>query len=284
MPLGPHPIGIWGSPMALSEEQIERYLRHLVLSEIGGKGQERLLTSSVLIIGLGGLGSPAALYLAAAGIGRIGIVDGDRVERSNLQRQVIHHTPDLGVRKVDSAAAKMRAINPDCRIEPHNFFLDHTNILELVARYDFILDCTDGFPIKFLINDACVLANKPFSHAGVLRWDGQTITCLPWKSATYRCIFKQMPPPGAVPSCAQAGVLGAMAGTLGTLQATEAVKFILNQGELLENRLLVYDSLRMRMRTVQVQRDPRWAPGAPHPDIRVLAPLGEEPVCELKQK
>lgn len=270
--------------MALREDQLERYLRHLVLGEIGGKGQEKLLSSSVLIIGTGGLGSPAALYLAAAGIGRIGIADGDRVDASNLQRQVIHHTPDLGRLKVESASEKMRAINPDIGVEEFPFFLDHTNILELVARYDFILDCTDGFPIKFLINDACVLANKPFSHAGVLRWDGQTMTCLPWRSATYRCVFKNMPPPGAVPTCAQAGVLGAMAGTLGTLQATEAVKYLLGAGELLENRLLVYDSLRMRMRTINVKRDPRWAIGQPHPDIHELAPMGVEPTCEFKTR
>jgi molybdopterin-synthase adenylyltransferase len=269
--------------MALREDQLERYLRHLVLGEIGGKGQEKLLASSVLIIGTGGLGSPAALYLAAAGIGRIGIADGDRVDASNLQRQVIHHTPDLGRVKVESAGEKMRAINPDILVEEFPYFLDHTNILELVGRYDFILDCTDGFPIKFLINDACVLANKPFSHAGVLRWDGQTMTCLPWRSATYRCVFRNMPPPGAVPTCAQAGVLGAMAGTLGTLQATETVKYLLGAGELLENRLLVYDSLRMRMRTINVKRDPRWAIGQPHPDIRGLAPLGAEPVCESKK-
>lgn len=268
--------------MALDDKQIERYLRHVVLDEIGGKGQEKLLASSVLVIGVGGLGSPAAFYLAAAGIGRLGIVDGDRVEASNLQRQILHFTPDLGVRKVESAAAKLHALNPDCAIETHPFFLDHENILPLVRRYDFILDCTDGFPIKFLINDACVLANKPFSHAGVLRWEGQTMTCLPWRSATYRCVFGHMPPAGSVPTCAQAGVLGAMAGTLGTIQATEAVKYLLGQGELLENRLLVHDALRMRMRTVAVRRDPRWAVGTPHPDIRELLPLGEEPACSRK--
>ncbi len=268
--------------MPLTEEQIERYLRHLVLDEIGGRGQEKLFASSVLVIGAGGLGSPACLYLAAAGLGRIGVVDGDRVERSNLQRQVIHHTPDLGVPKVESAAAKMRALNPECRVEELPWYLDHTNILEAVSGYDFILDCTDGFPIKFLINDACVLANKPFSHAGVLRWEGQTMTCLPWRSATYRCVFGSQPPPGVVPTCAQAGVLGAMAGTLGTMQATEAVKYLLGQGELLENRLLTYDALRMRMRTIPVRRDPRWEPGAPHPDIRELAPLGEEPACSTR--
>ena len=270
--------------MALREDQLNRYLRHLVLNEIGGKGQEKLLSSSVLVIGAGGLGSPAALYLAAAGIGRIGIVDGDKVEASNLQRQVIHHTSDLGRIKVQSASEKMRDINPDIVVEEFAHFLDHTNILELVERYDFILDCTDGFPIKFLINDACVLANKPFNHAGVLRWEGQTMTCLPWRSATYRCVFKNQPPPGAVPTCAQAGVLGAMAGTLGTLQATEAIKYLLGAGELLENRLLVYDSLRMRMRTIAVKRDPRWAPGEAHPDIRELAPLGEEPRCDLRSR
>lgn len=265
--------------MALSDEQMERYLRHLVLGEIGGRGQERLLASSVLIVGVGGLGSPAALYLAAAGVGRIGIADGDRVERSNLQRQVIHHTPDLGEAKVASAAAKMRAINPDVRVEEHPFFLDHANIADLVQDYDFVLDCTDGFPVKFLINDACVLSGKPFSHAGVLRWEGQTMTCLPWRSATFRCVFREAPPPDSVPTCAQAGILGAVAGTLGTIQATEAVKYLLGQGDLLENRLLVYDALRMRVRTVAVRRDPRWAPGEPHPDIAGLAPPGREPVC-----
>jgi molybdopterin/thiamine biosynthesis adenylyltransferase len=270
--------------MGLNNEQIERYMRHLSLGEIGGKGQEKLLNASVLVIGAGGLGSPAALYLTAAGIGRIGLVDGDVVDRSNLQRQVLHHTPDIGRPKVQSAYEKLSALNPDCKLELHHQFLDHTNILDLVKQYDMVLDCTDGFPIKFLINDACVLANKPFIHAGILRWDGQILTCIPERSATYRCVFPSQPPPGAVPTCAEAGVLGAMAGTLGTLQATEAVKYFLGKGELLENRLLVYDSLRMRMRTVNVKRNPRWAPGAPHPDIHELAPLGEEPACELKKR
>ncbi|MCB9496862.1 MAG: HesA/MoeB/ThiF family protein [Fibrobacteria bacterium] len=265
--------------MPLSEEQLERYLRHLVLDEIGGRGQERLLASRVLVIGVGGLGSPAALYLAAAGVGHISICDGDAVDRTNLQRQVIHHTSDLGERKVVSAAAKMRDINPDIRVEEHDVFLDHENILGLVSDHDFVLDCTDGFPIKFLINDACVLANKPFSHAGVLRWEGQTMTCLPWRSATYRCVFGDAPPAGSIPTCAQAGVLGAMAGTLGTLQATEAIKYLLGVGELLENRLYVHDALRMRPRTVAVRRDPRWEPGAPHPDIRKLQPLDNSPHC-----
>ncbi|MBK9579397.1 MAG: HesA/MoeB/ThiF family protein [Fibrobacterota bacterium] len=268
--------------MPLREEQIERYLRHLILDGFGGTGQEKLLKSSVLVIGTGGLGSPACLYLAAAGVGRIGIVDGDVVEISNLQRQVIHHTSDLARAKVKSAAEKMQAINPDVTVVEHPFFLDHTNILDVVAGYDFVLDCTDGFPIKFLINDACVLANKPFNHAGVLRWEGQTMTCLPWRSASYRCVFRKAPDPGIVPSCAQAGVLGAMAGTLGTLQATEAVKYLLGTGELLENRLLVYDSLRMRMRTVTVKRDPRWEAGAAHPDIVSLEPISVAKNCTIE--
>jgi molybdopterin-synthase adenylyltransferase len=270
--------------MALNDEQIERYMRHLSLGEIGGKGQEKLVNASVLVIGAGGLGSPAALYLTAAGIGRIGLVDGDVVDRSNLQRQVLHSTPDIGRPKVVSAKEKLNALNPAVQIETHQFFLDHTNILDLVNQYDFVLDATDGFPIKFLINDACVLANKPFSHAGILRWDGQIMTCLPWRSASYRCVFREQPPPGAVPTCAEAGVLGAMAGTVGTIQATEAVKYFLGKGELLENRLFIYDSLRMRTRTVNVKRDPRWAPGEPHPDIHELAPLGQEPACELKKR
>lgn len=265
--------------MALDDGQIERYLRHIVLDEIGGKGQERLLASSALVIGVGGLGSPAASYLAAAGVGRIGIVDGDRVEPSNLQRQILHHTPDLGRPKVESAAEKLRAINPDCEIETHPFFLDHRTILPLVERYDFVLDCTDGFPVKFLINDACVLAGKPFSHAGVLRWEGQTMTCLPERSASFRCVFRAPPPPDSVPTCAQAGVVGAVVGVIGCVQAAEAIKHLLGAGDLLENRLLVFDALRMRTRTVAVRRDPRWAPGRPHPDIRELSPLGEQPAC-----
>lgn len=268
--------------MPLDEGQIERYLRHVVLAEIGGRGQERLLASSVLVIGVGGLGSPAAYYLAAAGVGRIGLVDGDRVELSNLQRQILHHTPDLGRPKVESAASKLRELNPDCTLEVHPEFLDHDNILPLVKRYDFVLDCTDGFPVKFLINDACVLAGKPFSHAGVLRWEGQTMTCLPWRSASYRCVFGQAPPPDSVPTCAQAGVLGALVGTIGTIQATEAVKYLLGEGELLENRLLVYDALRMRMRTVSVRRDPRWLPDQPHPDIRGLSPMDDGPACRRR--
>ena len=268
--------------MPLEEKQIERYLRHVVLAEIGGRGQERLLSSSVLVIGVGGLGSPAAYYLAAAGVGRIGLVDGDRVELSNLQRQILHHTPDLDRPKVESAAAKLRELNPDCALEIHHEFLDHANILPLVERYDFVLDCTDGFPVKFLINDACVLAGKPFNHAGVLRWEGQTMTCLPWRSASYRCVFGQAPPPDSVPTCAQAGVLGALVGTIGTIQATEAVKYLLGEGELLENRLLVYDALRMRMRTVSVRRDPRWLPDQPHPDIRGLSPMDDGPACRRR--
>lgn len=268
--------------MPLNEEQIERYMRHLSLREIGGKGQERLMASSILVIGTGGLGSPAALYLAAAGIGRVGIVDGDVVDRSNLQRQVLHSTPDLGRLKVESAREKLLAINPNVVVEAHPFFLDHTNIRELVRRYDFVLDCTDGFPVKFLICDACILEDKPSNHAGILRWEGQSLTCLPWRSASYRCVFREPPPPEAVPTCAEAGVLGAMAGTLGSIQATEAVKFFLAKGELLENRLLIYDSLRMRMRTIEVKRDPRWLPGAPHPDIREVSPMAAQPACDLE--
>ena len=236
--------------MDLSDEQIERYSRHIILEQVGSSGQEKLLSSKVLIVGAGGLGSPAALYLAAAGIGTIGIIDADRVDLTNLQRQIIHQTADVGREKVRSAEAKITAINPDVTVRVYPLFARAENIKEIVDDYDFVIDGTDNFAAKFLINDACYFSGKPYSHAGILRFDGQLLTVVPGQSTCLRCIFDGPPPPGAVPSCSQAGVLGVLAGVIGSLQATEAVKYILNQGTLLTNTLLTYNALRADFRKV----------------------------------
>ncbi|MBM4092264.1 MAG: molybdopterin-synthase adenylyltransferase MoeB, partial [Planctomycetes bacterium] len=241
--------------MSLTESQIERYSRHIILSEVGGKGQEKLLAGKVLLVGAGGLGCPAGLYLAAAGVGTIGLMDGDVVDLSNLQRQVAHHTPDVGKPKVESAAEKFRAINPDVTVRTYCERLTAANALAILRDYDFVIDGTDNFASKFLVADACYFAGKPYVHAGILRFNGQLMTVLPGKTACYRCVFNAPPPPGAVPSCSQAGVLGVLAGVIGTLQATEAVKFLLGKGELLTDKLLVYDGLKANFRKVTLKRN-----------------------------
>jgi len=242
--------------MNLTEDQIERYSRHIILQDVGGEGQEKILNAKVLIIGTGGLGAPAALYLAAAGVGTLGIIDGDVVDLSNLQRQVIHHTPDINKAKVLSAKEKIAQINPDVKVNAMHDLFRADNALDIIKDYDFIIDGTDNFPAKFLINDACVLGEKPFSHGGILRFDGQTMTYVPG-SASYRCVFASPPPPNAVPTCSQAGVFGAIAGMLGTIQAAEALKFIIGKGDLLTNRLLIFDALKMTFRTVKVKPNPK---------------------------
>ncbi len=241
--------------MALTESQIQRYSRHIILKEVGGKGQQKLLESKVLIIGAGGLGSPIALYLAAAGIGTIGIADADDVELSNLQRQVIHFTPDIGKPKVHSAREKIQAINPDVQVRTYHEWINAANIMEIIQEYDFVVDGTDNFAAKFLINDACVLAGKPYSHGGILQFVGQTITVLPGTTC-YRCIFPTPPPKDTIPTCSQAGVIGVLPGVIGTIQATEAIKFLLGKGELLAGRMLMYDALGMRFRDVEINRNP----------------------------
>lgn len=241
--------------MNFTEQQVERYSRHIILPEVGGAGQQKLLAGKVFIVGAGGLGSPAALYLAAAGVGTIGIIDADRVDLSNLQRQVIHATPDLGRSKVESAAEKMRALNPDVQVRLYAERLGAANALTILRDYDFIIDGTDNFPAKFLVADACHFSAKPYSHAGILRFDGQTMTVLPGKTACYRCAFPAPPPDGVVPSCSQAGILGVVAGVIGTIQASEALRFLLGIGELLTNRLLVYDALKQSFRNVPLNRN-----------------------------
>lgn len=267
--------------MAFTNEQLERYSRHIILKEIGVKGQKKLLNAKVLIIGAGGLGAPAALYLAAAGVGTIGIADADVVDLSNLQRQVIHATADIGKPKVESAKESMLAINPDITVNTYQEFIYSGNIAQIIADYDFILDGTDNFPAKFLINDACVLAGKPFCHAGIIRFSGQLMTYVPGQGPCYRCVFKNPPPKDAVPTCKQAGVIGAMAGVIGCLQTMEAVKYITGAGELLTGRLLTYDALKMNFRTVKVPRDCNCAVCSEHRTITQLIDY-EQAVCELK--
>ena len=267
--------------MAFTNEQLERYSRHIILQEVGVKGQKKLLNASVLIIGAGGLGAPAALYLAAAGVGTIGIVDADEVDLSNLQRQVIHTTNDVGKAKVKSAAETMEAINPDVTVKTYRTFVDSTNIMDLIKDYDFIIDGTDNFPAKFLINDACVMAGKPFSHAGIIRFKGQLMTYVPGEGPCYRCVFKNPPPKDAVPTCKQAGVIGAMGGVIGSLQAMEAIKYIIGKGELLTGKLLTYNALKMEFHTIKLPKDHHCAVCGDEPTITELIDY-EQAECDLK--
>jgi len=268
--------------MNLTEEQIERYSRHIILKDVGGKGQEKILQSKILIIGAGGLGAPAALYLAAAGVGTIGIIDGDKVDLSNLQRQIIHFTKDVKKDKTISAKQKIEELNPDVKVNIYNERVYASNITSFIKDYDFVIDGTDNFPAKFLINDACVLNNKPFSHGGILRFDGQTMTYTPGNTC-YRCIFSEPPPKGAVPTCSEAGVLGAIAGMLGTIQAAEALKYVLGIGELLNNRLLIFNAFNMNFRTVSFNKNPNCPICGKNPSITELKDY-EQPVCELQNR
>ncbi len=265
--------------MNFTEEQLERYSRHILLKNVGVSGQEKIMNGKVLIIGVGGLGSPIALYLAAAGIGTIGIADGDVVDISNLQRQVIHTTAEVGIPKVDSAEVAIKAINPDVNVIKHKVFVKADNIMNLIENYDFIVDGTDNFPIKFLINDACVMAKKPFSHGGILKFDGQSLTHTPG-NACYRCAFHAPPPKNAVPTCSQAGVLGAIAGMLGTIQAAEVLKYFTEVGELLENKLLMFDALTMNFRTAKLKRNKKCPVCGENPTVTKLKDY-EQATCDI---
>ncbi len=242
-----------------SEEQIKRYARHIILPEVGGKGQEKLLSSSVLVIGAGGLGSPAIFYLAAAGVGRIGVVDFDVVDFSNLQRQILHTTERVGMPKVESARMTVERLNSDVKVETYNTLLNKGNILEIIKNYDVVLDGTDNFPTRFLINDACYFMNKPLVSAAMLRFEGQ-ISVFDYRnkesSPCYRCLFPEPPPPGLVPSCQEAGILGSIGGIMGCIQATEAIKLLLEIGESLVGKLLIMDALSMDFRKVKLRKDP----------------------------
>ena len=268
--------------MSLSNEELERYSRHLILKEIGYKGQKKLSEARVLIVGAGGLGAPAAMYLAADGVGKIGIADADGVDLSNLQRQIIHSTNDIGKAKVESAKESMLAINPNIEVITHPEFLTSHNIREIIRGYDFVLDGTDNFAAKFLINDACVMEKIPFCHAGIIRFKGQLMTIIPGESPCYRCVFKDPPPKGAVPTCREAGVIGAMAGVIGSLQALEAVKYITGAGDLLTGKLLTFDALTMEFHTIRLPaRGAGCAVCSEHPSITELIDY-EQPACDLK--
>lgn len=265
-----------------TEEELLRYSRHILLKDVGVEGQEKIRNGKVLVVGAGGLGAPVALYLAAAGVGTIGIVDGDVVDLSNLQRQVIHFTGDVGHPKVESARDKMLAINPNVKVNTIREFLMSDNALDIIKDYDFIVDGTDNFPVKFLINDACVMAGIPFSHGGILRFEGQTFTHLPG-TACYRCLFKSPPPANAVPTCSQAGVLGAIAGMLGTIQAAETLKYLTGVGELLTNKLLTFNAKTMDFRKINTRRQASCAICGDNPTITELIDY-EQAVCDLHNK
>jgi adenylyltransferase/sulfurtransferase len=249
--------------MALSDEQLERYARHIVLREVGGVGQQKLLAARVLVVGAGGLGSPVILYLAAAGVGTIGIADFDTVSLSNLQRQIAHHTADVGRLKVDSASDSARRINPGIKLVPHSERLTSDNILKILDNYDFVADGSDNFATRFLLNDACFFARKTLISAAVTEFDGQLATYRAGQDEKtriypcYRCIFPEAPPPGAAPNCSETGILGAAAGVMGTLQALEVMKEIMGLGDSLAGRLLIYDALAAQFRNVKVRRDPK---------------------------
>ena len=254
-----------------TESEIQRYARHILLPELGGEGQAKLRRARVLVVGAGGLGSPLALYLAAAGIGTIGLVDDDRLELSNLQRQVLHDTASIGRNKAESGRDRIALLNPEVRTEVHPVRLDAGNAADLVGRYDLVCDGTDNFATRFLLADACALGARTLISAAVLRFEGQLSTFAPHRGGPcYRCLHPE-PPPGLVPSCAEAGILGAVTGVMGCLQATEAIKEIAGIGESLSGRLLLWDALASRMRTIVLPRDPECALCGPSPRIRDLS-------------
>lgn len=255
---------------SLSPGELVRYSRHVILPEVGIAGQQRLKTARVLCVGLGGLGSPAALYLAAAGVGTIGLIDDDRVDVTNLQRQVIHGTPDVGRSKLASAVDRLHAINPLVAIEPYGERLTVANALAIVAAFDVVVDGTDNFPTRYLVNDACVLARRPNVYGSVSRFEGQAAVFASEGGPCYRCLHPEPPPAGLIPSCAEGGVLGVLPGIVGTIQATEAVKIVLGIGEPLVGRFLIYDALRMRFREIALRRDPECRVCGDRPSILAL--------------
>lgn len=246
--------------MGFTEEQWEHYSRHIILHEVGVEGQEKLCDAKVMVIGIGGLGSPAAMYLAAAGIGTIGIADADTVELSTIQRQILHTADDIGKEKVLSAKEKMNRMNPDVTVRTYHTLADAENIMEMIQDYDFVIDATDNFPAKFLVNDACVMAKKPFVHGGVIRFKGQLMTYVPGEGPCYRCVFKNPPQEGAMPTGRHSGVMGAVCGVVGSLQAMEAVKYILGSGNLLTGHMLTCDAMNMEFRKAKL---PERTPDCP---------------------
>jgi adenylyltransferase/sulfurtransferase len=273
-------LGGRASASPLTAAEIKRYARHLIMPEVAMEGQSRLKASSVLCIGAGGLGSPLTLYLAAAGIGTIGLVDFDVVDVSNLQRQIIHATPDVGRPKIDSAEAKLRALNPDLQVRRYEFPIRSENALDIFADYDVIVDGTDNFPTRYLVNDACVLLGKPNVYGSIFRFDGQASVFFPPHGPCYRCLYPEPPPPDLVPNCAEGGVLGILPGVIGVIQATETVKLILGVGRPLIGRLLLYDALDMGFREMKVRKNPKCPICGPEPSITGL--IDYEEFCGVR--
>src|SRR5215470_10627971 len=257
-------------PLTLSNDEILRYSRHLIMPEVGMEGQLKLKNAKILLVGTGGLGAPLGLYLAAAGIGRIGLVDFDVVDFTNLQRQVIHGTKDVGRKKLDSAADRMKDINPNVQIDRYEVALASDNALDILSGYDIIIDGTDNFPTRYLVNDACVILKKPNVYGSIFRFEGQASIFAYPGGPCYRCLYPEPPPPGLVPSCAEGGVLGILPGTIGLIQATEAVKLILGIGEPLIGRLVLYDALAMKFRELKLRRNPECPVCGDHPTITKL--------------
>jgi adenylyltransferase/sulfurtransferase len=269
--------------MQLSNDQIKRYSRHLILPEVGMAGQKRICSTSVLCIGAGGLGSPIAMYLAAAGVGRLGIVDFDTVDFSNLQRQILHETRDVGRPKAESAKETIKGINPDVEVVIHNTRLSSENALDIIRRYDIVVDGTDNFPTRYLTNDACVLLKKPNVYGSIFRFEGQASVFAPHLSGPcYRCLYPEPPPPGMVPSCAEGGVLGVLPGIIGCIQATEILKLALGQGSPLVGRLLLFNALDMKFKELKLRRDPECPLCGEHPTIKEL--IDYEVFCGIPQE
>ena len=259
----------------LTRDQILRYSRHLIIPEIGVEGQSKLLDAKVLLVGAGGLGSPLGLYLAAAGVGTLGLVDFDVVDQTNLQRQIIHRTADVGKLKVESAKEKINQMNPDVQVRTYNTRLTRENIMEILKEYDLVIDGTDNFQTRYLVNDACVFQRKPNVYGSIFRFEGQATVFSPYKGPCYRCLFPEPPPPGMVPSCAEGGVLGVLPGIIGTIQATEGIKLITGKGEPLIGRLLLFDALRMEFRVVKLKRNPNCPVCGDQPTIKELIDYGQ---------
>ncbi|HEB75909.1 MAG TPA: molybdopterin-synthase adenylyltransferase MoeB [Nitrospirae bacterium] len=267
--------------MELNDEQIHRYSRHIILPEVGGKGQKRLLSARVIMVGAGGLGCPVGYYLAAAGVGTLGVIDNDTIELSNLQRQIAHSTERVGMHKADSAKKTFEALNPDVNVIAIKERISKDNILDLIKDYDIVVDGSDNFPTRYLVNDACVLSGKPLVSGAILRFEGQVTTILPGEGHCYRCLFEEPPPPGLVPSCQEAGVLGALPGVIGGLQAMEVLKLILGKGEPLKNRLLIYDALKASFRKVKIPKNPKCPVCGDDPTIRELHDYEAE-YCQMR--
>jgi molybdopterin/thiamine biosynthesis adenylyltransferase len=266
--------------VSFTEDEVRRYARHIILPGIGGEGQRKLMDARVLVIGAGGLGSPAAMYLTAAGVGTIGLVDFDRVELSNLQRQLLHDTEDVGRPKVDSARDRLADLNPNVDVHAHQVLLSSENAFDVLGDYDVVVDGTDNFPVRYLVNDATQMLGKPLVYGSIYQWEGQASVFLPGQDTPcYRCLFPEPPPPGTVPSCAEGGVFGVLPGIIGSIQAVEAIKLVLGVGETLGGKLVLYDALRNEFTTVRLRWDPDCPVCGKHPTVTEL--IDYEAFCGL---